>query len=239
VTKISVAVQNVGPEGRKMRRSKLLIKILLAVVVFTGLGFLFIRSVRDAGSEPYTVSGEHLRNWTLVLESTSDPRDPLLALRAPPGLANGIFRQVFLRVMETMDAPSDAVIPLLLQGEFDRAFAGRVTPDALMAAARNAGLDSSALVSTCVGHRRVSAPNITQQLYFVLFDSPAFDRFRAGVGSLLDVDPAARSAFDPGALSPVMFIGLSNSTVNSWLPLRADPKTDCVAPIATSSAPPT
>jgi hypothetical protein len=218
-------------------RPKLFIKIAIALGVLTGLGFLFLRTVTGTRAEPYTVAGQSLRNWTLVLEPASplsSAAEPLLWLRPPPDLVRGLFGQVFKRAMESMNAPEVGGIPLVLQGEFDRAFAGRVTPAVLMVAARDVGLDTAPLVPLCLAHRRVSEVSSTQQLYFVLFDAPAFARFRARIGALLGEGSAPRSDFDPAQLSPVLFIAVAESTFNRWLPLRADPKTDCVAPIVVS-----
>ena len=83
----------------------------------------------------------------------------------------------------------------------------------------------------CLAYRRVSEPGVTRQLYFVLFDAAAFERFREQIAALPASSAVPASAFDPAALSPVLIIGASDSAFNRWLPLRADPKTDCLAPI--------
>src|SRR6188474_1906588 len=120
---------------------KTVIKVGVALVALAGLSFLFMRSMSSTRAEPYAVPAEQLRNWTLALEAATGPREPMLVLRAPEDLVNGLFNQVFKRAMESMNPPGAAGIPLLLQEEYQRAFAGRVTPDALLAAARAAGLD--------------------------------------------------------------------------------------------------
>lgn len=208
-------------------------KGIVALGVLTGLGFLFVRSVRDARSAPYTIDPEHLRNWMVVFEPVSSPTEPVLALRPPPELALELFRQVFARSMESLSAPSPAAIPLLLQGEFDRALAGRVTPDALVTAARNAGLESAAFEPRCLAYRRRSEPGVTRQLYFVVFNAPVFGRFREQIGALRDRGAASSADFDAAALSPVLIIAASEPTVGRWLPLRANAEIDCVAPIVT------
>ena len=38
-------------------------------------------------------------------------------------------------------------------------------------------------------------------------------------------------AFEPDALSPVLFVASTDPSFDHWMPLRADPKTDCVAAI--------
>jgi hypothetical protein len=128
--------------------------------------------------------------------------------------------------MESLSAPSAPGIPLLLDGEL-RAFAGRLTADELLAAAQSAGLASAPIAPRCLGYRRLSERRGVQQLYFLLFDAPAVSRFREQLAARL---PAGAN-FDPGALSPVLLIAVAQSSFSRWLPLRADPRTDCLAPI--------
>jgi hypothetical protein len=215
---------------------KLAIKIGVALVAVAGLGFLFMRSLSSSRAEPYPVAAEHLRNWTLTLEATAGPREPLLVLRPPEDLVSGLFNLVFKRTMESMNPPAAAGIPLMLREEYDRAFAGRVTPDALLAAARAAGLDRSTPVPRCFAHRRDSDTRANQQLYFVLFDLPEYARFRQQVAALLGTGPS-RANFAPDAQSPILFVAVAESNFQRWLPLRADPQADCVAPIEVVGAP--
>jgi hypothetical protein len=212
--------------------SKLLIKIAVALVLLGGLGFLFVRSAINTQSEPYTVAGDHLRGWTLSLEDASSPSAPLLVLLSPPELVRELFNQVFLRSGVSLSGPSVAAIPLVLKDEYDRAFAGHATPDALLSTAREAGLETIALEPRCLALRRVSAPGITRELYFVLVNAPAFGRFREQIAALAQGGAASRATYDPDALSPVLFIAASDAAFNRWLPLRAVPETDCIAPIA-------
>jgi hypothetical protein len=210
-----------------MAQRKTLTKIAVALAALGALGFLFMRSVRDSRSAPYTVQRQSLDNWTLALTPRSGPNAAMLVLRPPTTLVTGLFDQIFRRAMESLSVPAPMALPLVLQGEFDRAFAGRVAPEALLAAARSAGLESMTWQPRCLGYRRASNPTATQQLYFILFDAPAFDAFRRQIGGL-----AGGGDFDPAALSPVLPIGESGPTFSPWLPLRAEEKTDCVAPIA-------
>jgi hypothetical protein len=106
-----------------------------------------------------------------------------------------------------------------------------LTPEALLSAARDAGLGSTPLQPRCLGHRRVSEPGSTREVYFVLFDAPAFGRFRDRIATLLG------SGFDPAAQSPVLLVAVADSNVGDWLPLRANPQEDCVAPIVVGSKP--
>ena len=216
-----------------MARTSPLIKILVAVGVLAVVGVLFIRSARSARSAPYTVEQARLRNWTAVIVPAVGPTEPVLVLQPPPELVIGLFGQVFSRAMESLSRPAVPGIPLVLKGELDRALAGRTTAEALAAAARSAGLEAAALEPKCLAYRRVSEPRGTWQLYFVIFDEPAFGRFREQIGTQAAGGGVASAvAFDPAALSPVLFVAASDPMFSRWLPLRADPQTDCVAPIA-------
>jgi hypothetical protein len=219
-------------EYRRSKASGPLVKILVALTVVAVIAFLFVRSAQNARESPYSVNAAHLRNWTLASENAPLPAAPVLVLRAAQELGPSLFRQVFARGMESLTAPAIGTIPLLLRSEFDSAFAGRMTVGALLATARAAGLESATFTPRCLAHRRVSDPGVTRQLYFLLFDAPACDRFRQQIATLPE---AAEGTFDATALSPIMFVGASEDSLNRWLPLRADPDADCVAPIVTAS----
>jgi hypothetical protein len=212
------------------RRRNLFVKIAAALVVLAGLGLLFVRSARTARRAPYTLERQQLRHWSLAIDTASTPTAPLLVLRPPPALAPDVFHQIFARAMETLNAPEAAGMPLVLQNEFEAAFAGRVTPAALLETARTAGLERISLEPRCLALRRVSEPGLTRQVYFVLFDAPAFGRFREQLGTLARAGRTPGS-FDPAALSPIVIVAGSGRALSQWLPIRADPDTDCLAPI--------
>jgi hypothetical protein len=207
------------------------VKALLAVVVAAAVGYFFVRSLQSTRSEPYTVRQAHLTGWTPALDSAPGSTGAMLTLRPPQPLAPSVFQQVFTRAMESLTAPAQPGLPLILQLEFDQAFTGRVAPDALLAAAVDAGLGSTPLEPVCLAHRRVSEPGVSRQLYFAIFRSPAFDRFRQRAADLLEAGGGSRQAFDPAALTPMLFIGAADAAFSRWLPLRPDADRDCVAPI--------
>jgi hypothetical protein len=201
-------------------------KVAIGLAVVGALAALFVRSARESRSAPYAIPREHLAPWSVAVESPSTPDGPVLVLRPPRELQPDLFRQLFARVMESMTLSPVLGIPLVLQGESDRAFAGRMTPDDLAAAAREAGLETFLPQPQCVGYRRISEPGVTRQLYFLLFTAPAFEKFRNALAQ--NAQPEAM--FDPAALSPVLLIAQSGPP-DSWLPLRVDPAADCVATI--------
>ena len=193
---------------------------MLAGVLAAGVfAFLFMRSIADTRGAAYTADRSHLVAWTLALEQGQRANDPLLVLRPSPELANGLFKQIFARAMESLNSPTAPSIPLVLRGEFDSAIGDRLTADAMLAAARAAGVDGAPPAPRCLVHRHISEPGGVRQVYLVLFDAPAIATFRSGLG------------LDPSALSPIMFVAGAGTDFNSWLPQRVNPGTDCVAPV--------
>ena len=204
------------------RAKSLIIKTVVIVCALAALGFLFVRSVRETRAEPYTIERGRLQNWTVAVEPGSSPAGYAVSLRPRPELGAELFRQVFSRGMESLSAPVTTAIPLVLRSEMARA-AGRVTPEALAEEARAAGLETATFEPRCVAFRRISEPGSTRQLYFVLFNAPAYTRFREQIATRLELDATAQS--------PVMFIAASDPEYSRWLPVRANPEADCIAPI--------
>lgn len=206
------------------KRSSGLPRMAIALAAIAVLGYLFIHSLGTARSEPYTVERAHLGKWTLVLEPAEGPNAPLLSARTGHELVASLFRQLFNRAMESMNTPATSSIPIVLHGEFDRGLAGRMTPGELLAAAREAGLESTSHEPRCLAHRRISEPGMTRQIYFAIVESPSIAGFRERLARTGD------AAFDAAALTPVMFVGASDPVFHRWLPIRAE-DADCVAPI--------
>ena len=204
---------------------RLLAKILVPLVLVGVFAFGFWRSVHSARSEPYSLSRATQRPWRLTIEMGTRPNDPILLLEPPSDVNRELFDQVFKRSMESMQAPELPGIPLVLAGELERAGSERLSPDALLAMARNAGLEAAPPAPRCMGHRRLPEPNERAQAFFAIFDSQAFDTFRGNLATRLG------PAFDAGFVTPAMFIGLVEARASHFLPLHADPKKDCLAPI--------
>jgi hypothetical protein len=206
---------------------KLLVKLVIGIALAAGFFYMFLRTAHDVRSEPYTVSAAHLQTWTWATESGARGTSPVLVLRPPQDLGGGLFGQIFQRMMESMKGSTGAGVPIVLRDEYEFALAGRYTPEALLDAARAAGLDQGPFTPVCVATRRVSQPGLTRQLYFVLFDAPAIVAFRQRIAEGLEAMPGV---FEPAALSPVLLIGASDADFDTWLPLRAT-SDDCVAPV--------
>lgn len=208
------------------KRTHVLVKLAIGATVLAGLGYLFAYSLETSLSEPYTVEQARLGPWTLVLEPADGPHPhaPRLSIRTGDELVSGLFRQLFQRKMESMNTPLTSSIPIVLHAEFERGLAGRMTPDQLLAAAREAGLESQSHQPRCLAHRRVSEPGQTRQTYFVIVDSPSITAFRARLAQ------QGSGAFDAAAVTPILFVGATDSAFSRWLPIRAADE-DCVSPV--------
>ena len=212
-----------------MARRSGLIKAAVGLVALAVVGVLFVRSARSVRAEPFKVPRDRLARWTLAIEPPSSPSGALLELRPQRELAATLFNEVFARSGESLSGPVPAAMPLILQSELDARTAGALSAEALLALARAAGFESAPLEPRCMAHRRVSAPGVVRQVYFVLFDLPAFDEFRRQVSQRLR--DAGASSFDPAAQSPALIVAASDAAFSRWLPLRADADKECFAPI--------
>ena len=207
-----------------MKRSRVLLRMAIALAAIAVFGYLFLRSLESTRSEPYTVARAHVEKWTLVLEPAEGPNAPLLSVRTGDDLVVRLFRQLFDRANESMSSPATSSIPIVLHGEFNRGLADRMTPGELLAAARTAGLESAPHEPRCMAYRRISEPGTTRQAYFTIVESPAIVSFRQQLARTRE------GALDAAALTPVMFVGTSDPAFHRWLPIRAE-ETECVAPI--------
>jgi hypothetical protein len=194
------------------------VKLAAGVAAAGIFAFLFMRSLEDTRTAPYTVSPEHLRSWTLALETAQKTNDPLLVLRPSTELSGSLFKQVFARAMESLNTPTDPAVPLILRGEFDRVVGEQLTQESLIAAARAAGVEA-APEPRCLVHRHVSEPGGVRQVFFIYFEAPAVVQFRRQLG------------LDPDALSTILFVAGAGPDFTSWLPQRINPDLDCLAPI--------
>jgi hypothetical protein len=213
-----------------MKKSAL-IKVAVGVVALGVLGVLFVRSARSVRAEPFDVARDRLARWTLEIDPDPNASGVVLALRPQRELASALFNQVFARAGESLNSPIPAEMPLVLQSEVNRV-PGALAPEALLAVARAAGLESATFEPRCMAHRRVSQPGLTRQVYFLLFEWPAFDEFRRQLAQRMRNSGGSASTFDPAAQSPVVIVAASDAAFSRWLPLRANADEDCFAPIA-------
>jgi hypothetical protein len=209
-----------------IRRSHPAVKVAAGLVVLAGLGFLFLQTLDDARSEPFVVRGSELVGWTVALDApSSDPAAPLASLRPPRELPMRLFRQLFSRVMETLNTPQAAGIPLALAAEVER----RVPVDEIIALARAAGLEEARLEPRCLAHRRIPEAGVPRQLFYVVFDVPGFRDFRQALAQKLRESNDEPTLFEPGGLEPILMLASSHPEFARWLPVR-NADADCIAP---------
>jgi hypothetical protein len=199
-------------------KKPLLIKLAIGAIAIGAFAVLFTQSLEDTRTEPYTVERTHLQTWTLALEPASRPNEPLLVLRPSPELASGLFKQIFARAMESLNSPTVPSIPIVLRAEFDRDIGDQLTQEALVAAAKAAGLETTVPSPRCLVHVRISEPGGVRQAYLVSFDAASIVQFRKQIG------------LDPAALPPVLFVAGAGADFNSWPPQQINAG-ECLAPI--------
>jgi hypothetical protein len=209
----------VSPEQPR-RRLHPLLKVLLALLVAAGVGYLFMRSVTSTRAEPYEIQSAHLSGWRLASDSAQDAEGSAISLRPPAELPMNLFRQLFRRQMESLSTPLAPGIVLARRIELPPG----ITPEQLLALGRDAGLEQARLTPRCVGYRRISATGVTRQLYFVWFSFAEFDVFRQRLAAI------AAPGYQPGSLSAVMLTA-AEPGFDGWQPVVVDENSDCVAPV--------
>ena len=206
-----------------------LVKAAVVLLALGVLAVLFVRSADSSRAEPFTAPKSQLSSWTLELEADAGSGS-VLTLKSDPQLASFVSRQVFARSGESQHTPGRPGIPLVLRGEYERALTG-LTPDTLLAAARETGLESATLEPRCLVRRRVSEPGVTRGVYFILFDAPKFTEFRQRLAQLLRDAGGDASFYDPAAISPVLIVSSLDGAFDRWLPLRVESEAECLAPL--------
>jgi hypothetical protein len=209
---------------------KTLLKVTIGLVAAGVLGVMFVRSARSTGAQPFTIARQHLVGWTLTLPPHTDPLGSSLSITPKAEMMRPLASALFARMGESLHYPPSA-IPVVLRSEFERALAGVVTPEALLDAAREAGLESATFQPRCMARQRISSPGVVRGVYFLLFDLPEFSQFRQQVAQRLTAAGRDGSLFEPAALSPVLIAADLDGNFRGWLPLRADPQVDCFAPV--------
>jgi hypothetical protein len=207
-----------------------LFKVMIALVAVSVLVVLFVRSAQSTRSQSFTIAREDLTGWTLTVASDGDSLGSLLSLTPKQALLPPLSRELFARMGESLHYPQPAM-PLVLGSEFKRAMAGVFTPETLLSAARDAGLESATPQPRCMAQRRISSPGVVQGVFFVVFELAAFSQFRDQIAQRLRVAGRDPSLFDPMALSPILIAADLDGSFSRWLPLRADPSVDCFASV--------
>jgi hypothetical protein len=211
-----------------MARRNIWTKLVVAAVAVAALGWLFLRTVRDARSAPYTVRAADLRGWSVVTGGAGDPAGVLVGLQPPGAMTAELFRQVFARNMESLTSPGGAQIPIVLQHE---AAIGRLPAATVAAIAEQAGLESIALVPACLAVRRAEPP-AAFDYYFVMFEAAPLREVRERIRAAAAMQEVDVAGFDPSSVVAALVVATSDPAVRIVLPFVPDPDRDCVAPVA-------
>jgi hypothetical protein len=206
-------------------------KAVLVVLIVAGLGWLFLKTIRETNAEPYTIDRADVSGWTLALEDPEFGGPGVLVLQPPVGMPAELFRQIFLRSGLSMAGPSRASMPIVLRSEYGKDVAAVLSPARMLDAARATGLERERIEPRCMVVRQESSSGAPSQRFFVIFDSPGFTRVRQELTRLIQA--GGGPGFDPAALRPILPVASTEPDFDRWVwPLRANPDTDCVAPIA-------
>ena len=210
---------------------KTLLKVAVALVAVGLFAVLMVRSARSTRAEPFTIERQDLTGWTLTLTPDGGQLGSLLSITPPVEFLPPLSRELFARIGESLHYPS-AAMPVVLRSEFERSMAGALTPEGLLTAAQEAGLEAAMFQPRCMARRRISEPGSVRAVYFLLFDFPQFTQFREQVAQRLRAAGRDASLFEPAALSPIVIAADLDGSFSRWLPLRADPEVDCFAPVS-------
>ena len=205
------------------------LKVGLAALFVVVVAWLFLRTVRSTIAEPYSVDAAALSGWTLVIQETRQPVPALIALVPPSGLVPALFQQIFSRTMESITTPTQPAMSIVLQSEFV-ALQEVLSAAEILDAARTAGLEEARFEPVCMAVKRRPSSGRTLQFHFVVFEAPAFTRFRAELARRYQQGGGA-ALFDPVALELVMPVASSDVDFASWWPLEVDRVADCQAPL--------
>ena len=207
--------------------ARLFVFIALAVVAVAAALTWFVS--RERTRKPYLVPQAALSGWTLV---TSDGTDPWVVGAQPPdALTRSLFEEVSRRAGRTLVAPPHPALALVLRSEFDDGLQGVYGTDSVLRIASDAGIESVRFQPVCLGHRTSTGQGGRADLYFVAFDSPAFNQMRV---DLLPAQPehAGVGVYEPATLTPILIVGATDNAFDRWWPLTFDPARDCEADLA-------
>ncbi len=219
------------------RRRSVLGKIVLGLAVLAVLSVLFLRTLRETTSAPYQLPAAHLTGWELALDPPLGPGGPLLALLPPRELPMGLFQEVFARTMESMNPPAGYAVSIILRSEFSDSLAGVVAPAELLELAREAGLEDATVEARCLGVQQGLTGGPSDRAFFALFDVPALVAYRESVGRLADERAGGRTAFDPGALAPAVYLAATGGGFRGWPAADGAAEQHCVAPLEVAPEP--
>jgi hypothetical protein len=209
-------------------RGRTAVRIAVAVALVGVVGWLFVRSARSTLAEPYLVDAAGLTGWTLVAVPSGRPDSASLLLQPPAQLTGELFRQIFQRSMLSLTAPPMPGIPLLLQSEYGPDVRKIVAPEEVLEMAREAGLEDTPLSPVCVGVRQEPFEGRSRQLFYAVFEIPAFERFRSGIAKR--IEEGGGPSLEPARLGPVLPVAATDGDVSVPVAVERG-AADCQAPL--------
>ena len=212
-----------------MRRSFWL-KMGVGVLLLVGVPWLFLKTIQNTIAEPYSIGAATVTEWTLHVQEMGQPIPALITLVPSSSLVPQLFQQVFHRTMQSLMTPSQPGMPIVLQGEFLAGLQDVFLPNEILAIARTVGLEQAQFNPVCMAVRREPSGGRTRQLFFVVFETPAFNEFRQELAKLYK-ERGGVLPFDPAALELVLPVASSDADFAAWWPLEVDRVVDCRAPI--------
>ena len=206
---------------------KVVARVGIAVLVVVALSWLAVRTIRN--TRPYSIDAAALSGWTLVVADSTDPA--LVVLEPRSLLPTELFRQLVRRSGQTLIAPVHPSVPLVLKSEYSDSLQGVLSVADVLDVAREVGVEGTRFEPVCMGQRRASAPGRSDQLFFVLFDAPAFNEFRRQLTPLFP-EHAGAGFYDPAALRPILMIAATDREFAHWWPMTVEERTDCLASLS-------
>ena len=178
------------------------------------------------GGHPLSIADATLANWPLV---TSDGTDPwIVAARPPDSLITQLLQDVSRQSGRTLVPPPHPGLPLVLRAEFDDALQGVYGIDEVLRIARDAGVDTATFTPVCIARKVAGTGPGRAELYFIVFDAPAFDQMRVDL-TPTQPEHAGIGMYDPSTVTPVLVVGATDSSFERWWPLTVNRATDCQA----------
>jgi hypothetical protein len=165
----------------------------------------------------------------------SDGSDPwVVAVTPPKSLTTSLFEDATRRSGTRLVAPAHPALPLVLRSEFDEGLQGVYGTDSVLRIAHDAGVDGAEFKPVCLAHRTRNDQNGRAEVYFVAFESAAFNQMRV---DLLPPQPehAGIGVYEPSTLTPILIVGATDDAFDRWWPLQFDQTKDCEADLPIAS----
>ena len=200
--------------------------VISVTVAAAAAAVWFFAGRKDAS--PLSVPASALSSWSVV---TSDGTYPwIVGARPPETFTRPLFDAASRRAGRPLVAPPHPALPLVLQSEFEESLQGVYGTDAVVRAAREAGIESAVFHPVCLARQSVDLPSGSVDVYFVPFDVPAFDQVRADL-TPLEPEHAGIGIYDPAWLTPALVIGATGAGFERIWPIRFERERDCEAEI--------